>query len=392
MKKHLLALACFSWLIPVSGAWAEPYFAAWKGVNCNACHVNETGGWLRNDFGKNYGNSLQTFDWEGISDAVQKIQHNTPSWVATGVDLHESYDMLFNSNFAIKQTGFNFDPTNTSDPYTYPQRTSFSLQAKANETVSGAFTYKFTGSSGVKELYALVSGLPQGGYIKLGEFMLPYGLTLSDDNSLVRVALAGDFSFDNTTNDGIEAGIYPDPFFLNAALVNSGTSVPVTDSTGAVTATYSGMTFSAKGGMCFSRFTLGGSIYGTNLDLGNQRMRYGAYGWGRIEPVVILAEYDGGYDGQGANYPGPMTSQNNYRAYHVSAEVDLGNSVYLRLANEWLSDSLNANTNDGFRDVLSLRCYPVRNLRTQIDFIRVDPNAVANQPTYALVADAFMFY
>ena len=46
----------------------------------------------------------------------------------------------------------------------------------------------------------------------------------------------------------------------------------------------------------------------------------------------------------------------------------------------------------GFRDVLSLRCYPVRNLKTQIDFIRIDPVNTVDNPNYAVLADAFVFY
>src|SRR5579862_8343308 len=84
-------------------AWAEPYLAAWKGVNCNACHVNQTGGYLRNDFGKNYGNSLQTFDWQGISEEAQKIQHNTPSFIAMGIDIHQGYQTTWNYKQPVAQ-------------------------------------------------------------------------------------------------------------------------------------------------------------------------------------------------------------------------------------------------------------------------------------------------
>jgi hypothetical protein len=108
--------------------------------------------------------------------------------------------------------------------------------------------------------------------------------------------------------------------------------------------------------------------------------------------MVVLAEADWGYDGEGSGLPGPVVSQTNYQAYHASAEFDLGNDVYLRLVNEWLNDSRHLDGYDGFRDMISLRCYPVRNLKTQIDLVRLDPVATVNNPDYSVVADAFVFY
>jgi hypothetical protein len=364
-------------------AWAEPYLAAWKGVNCNACHVNQTGGYLRNDFGKNYGNSLQTFDWQGIADAAQKIQHSTPMWVSTGLDIHQSYTATFwpnsysNKN-SFYQSGFGGVP---------PEHSDFSIQAKANEVVSGVFTYRIDEGK-VGEFYGLVSGMPEGAYLKFGSFLLPYGLGLADDNSLLRYPLNNLFSFDSSADqNGLEAGIFPDPFFLNVALVNGAAAIGT-----ATTPDYDEKIFSATGGASFSEFTLGGSLHGENLDLESRLLLYGAYGWGRLGPAVILAEYDRGYQGEGGSAPGPVISQTNYQAYHVSAEFDLGSDVYLRLANEWLNDSMLTNSSDGFRDVVSLRCYPVRNFKAQIDLIRIDPVTTVDNPTYAVVADAFMFY
>src|SRR5579859_1182418 len=332
-------------------SWAEPYLAAWKGVNCNSCHVNQTGGWIRNDFGKNYGNSLETFQWEEISEAADTLKHNTPSWISFGLDMHESYTATFNPNPNSNQSSF------YQSPFTQyiPGREAFSLQARANEIVSGVFTYRLD-EQAVKEAYGLVTALSGAAYLKLGKFMMPYGLTLADDNSLVREALlpaGSSFSFDYVPNDGIEAGAYPDPFFLNAAIANGTSNIPLTTPVG-----YNEKFISAKGGFCISQITLGGSVYGENLDLDTRRLRYGTYGWGRIGPVVILGEYDKGYDGlvkfPDATLPGPVTLQNNYEAYHVSAEFDLGNSVYLRLTNEWLNDSMGQDTSDGYRTVVSV--------------------------------------
>ena len=354
-------------------AWGEPYFAAWKGVNCNACHVNQTGGWIRNDFGKNYGNSLETFDWKGLSEAAQTVKHNTPTWVSVGLDVHESYGMAFDKD--LKTVNHSFYPAGNSVagfPYA-AGRQSFSIDVRMNEAISGVLTYRLD-ESVAKEAYGLVH-LPEGAYLKIGKFMAPYGLTLADDNSLVRENLGGAvFSFDNPTNDGLEVGVYPGIFFANAAVVNADTS-------------QSQVALSAKGGFNLSEITLGGSFYGQNLDEAslNQSVRYGLFGWGRLGPAVLLGEFDSGQD-----WKSP-TSRNNYQAYHGSAEFDLGNSVYVRAVSEWLDDSLDAvGVYEGFRHLLGLRFYPVRNLKCQVELQRYDPSA--GDPYYALLGDAFIFY
>jgi hypothetical protein len=369
MKSYWVGVMAFLFLGIISSAWAEPYFAAWIGVNCNACHVNQTGGFIRNDFGKNYGNSQETFDWQGLSEAAQTISHNTPSWVSTGIDTHMGYNATFNQNSITNQNMFQVG------------RTSLSVNARANEVISVVATYR-PSSNG--EIYGLLSHLPADAYLKLGTFTLPYGLMLADDNSLIRSPLG--FQFERV-DSGAEIGIYPSVFFLNTALVNGDTAV----SAGPGLPAKSGKIVSLKGGFNLSEVTLGGSFYGENLDapvtntFNVAKARYNVFGWGHVWRLVFLGEYDQGSDGAGA-------TQNNLRAYHASLEADLGNSVYVRLANEWFDDSLKTNINDGFRTVLSLRCYPVRNLRAQVDFQRMDPNGVVNQPNYALMADAFVFY
>jgi hypothetical protein len=383
MKSRIGILTILLMSMGISNLWAEPYLAAWKGVNCNACHMNETGGYLRNDFGRNYGNDLKTFDWQGIAETAQAFTHKTPTFISAGVDIHESFGALFMP--APTGTLASFNP---NSPFVPLGRQSFSIGIKANEAISGVFTYLLDINSPT-EAYGLISGLPEDAYIKLGRFTTPYGLQLADDNSLVRGDLSRTnvLTFNNPffSTDGIEVGIYPGIFFLNAAAFNDPAASNDKD-------------FSAKGGINLKEVTLGGSIYAQNTPNGvagqyGTNLRYGAFGWTHLGPFVILGEFDSGYD---TVVGGAVVPQNNYTAYHASAELDLGKDMYLRFTNEYLTDTnLSANF-DGFRDVVSFRCYPVRNLKCQLDVQRMDPTAGAANyttgPFYGTTLDAYMFY
>ena len=384
MKSWIGILAILLMSMGISNLWAEPYLAAWEGVNCNECHMNETGGYIRNDFGRNYGNNLKTFDWQGIADAAQAFTHKTPTWVSAGVDFHESFGALFKPGVPGVPTQFN-----SGSPFVPLGRQSFSIAIKANEVISGVFTYRLDESI-TKEVYALISNLPNDAYFKLGKFTIPYGLELADDNSLVRDDLVSNnsggyiFTFDNPTYDGVEFGIYPGSLFLNAAAFNDGVNPAEKD-------------FSAKGGISLREFTLGGSIYGQNLDnTANTggKIRYGAYGWTKLGPVVLLGEFDSGHDN--LLTAGAVTGQDTYTAYHASAEIDLGLDMYLRFVNEYLTDTNLGAGFDGFRDVVTFRFYPIRNLKCQMDAQRMDPTAgsanYGSGPYYAAIFDIYLFY
>ena len=84
-------------------ARAEPYLALLEGYKCNVCHVNPTGGGLRNDFGTTYAKVLlpeQTVDaafdkWTGkIGDIVRVGGDLRADWTRSTAPEHAGHPVI----------------------------------------------------------------------------------------------------------------------------------------------------------------------------------------------------------------------------------------------------------------------------------------------------------
>ncbi len=350
MKRNLLILAAITFLSAgMEAAHAEPYFAARQEVSCNACHVNQTGGFGRNAYGRAYGDALHTFDWKGISAAAAAPNQASRHLGFSG-DLHMGYAR-----------------SKASDTFT-KGRQALSVQAFLNESVAGVLTLRTDG--GFQEAIGLIRRLPQGGYLKLGTFHLPFGLMLADDRSYTRSGLG--FTWDRGEN-GMEAGAYPGPFALKVAAFNgNGTSSPDIDKQ---------KSFSTWGTWKIGPVTAGGSYYRRNSVLQGMQDRWAVFGWGHLGRFVALGEFDRGL----TEIDAITQAKDRLIAAHGSLETDLGNDIFLRLTEEFLNPSY-AVGDEKRRSVAGFRLFPVPNFQLQLDYEHVEPKA------NALLSDAHLFF
>jgi hypothetical protein len=170
---------------------AEPYLAVQTGYKCNVCHVNPTGGGMRNDFGITYAKVLlpaETIDSSLINSWTGKITDA----VRAGGDLREDWTRNTTPNAPTTQ-GFSLQQFRIyGDLSLIPDR----LGIYVDEQVA-------PGGSQNEEAYVRYGSTMQGFYFKAGQFYLPFGWRLQDQTAFVREVTGINMT---TPDKGVEIG------------------------------------------------------------------------------------------------------------------------------------------------------------------------------------------
>jgi len=177
----------------------------WKrdcSLHCNSCHVNPTGGGLRNRFARYYArNKGTTFSlpfMEAIEDKRQKIER----YIEVGGDLRYA----------------SIEPEHGDKIKFYMHREYYIAVHPLPHTTfyyqNGRYPEGFDRR---RETFLLIRDLPFQSHGKIGRFIPPFGLRVPDHTAFVRDRLnLGHFDW----VEGIEVGTNPLIPFLDAAVFN----------------------------------------------------------------------------------------------------------------------------------------------------------------------------
>lgn len=279
MKSHAAfpALSCLL-LVAVSPVFAQPYYAAMKGISCAACHINPSGGGAR------------------------KSREGSPTFInnaiAIGADLRGSYS---NRNYPLTDYAFTVG------------KQRFYIQAEPAEDL--VFSYA-NESGATAEAYGMIQK-PEwlNAYARFGRFFLPYGLQISDPDDVAFIKTtpfapknAGFTLQPGVSDAGVEVGIAPrKDYFFNMSVTNG------LNKTGSGSA----RAVSGRGGVIFSNASIGVSGFQNAVPSvsGQDEVRYGSFGWVRFGKLVALAE-------AGQGYTRESSTQTRKNVNAVYAEVD----------------------------------------------------------------------
>jgi len=295
-----LALA----LLPAYGAArAEPYISLRSGLQCPSCHVNQTGGGKRNDYGVGYGLRMLP-------------AHDFPLPAGT-----EPFDGTISPNLLVgaDYRGGNegrFAPSGDTDTFAtlegnlYVEMRLLPDRLRLYGDVSVA-----PGTARSRELFVLLSHLPGRIYVKAGRFLPPYGWRLQDDDAFIRSRTGYTF---RSPDDGVELGWQPGDFL---------SSVAVTNGNGGATDDNTNKRVSMTTAWSRPRFRLGGS-FASNRQGEVSSLLGGVMAGVKLGPrVVALGEVDVGRSDDGVS-----EATTRSRVAYGEVDVLVGKGMNLKAA------------------------------------------------------------
>jgi len=199
---------CFSVKI-----YSYPKFSAYTGSKCQSCHVNPTGGGMRNQLGVLYSKENLFLKQFEKANKTTELDPQISKGLRMGGDMRAAY-------FDIQrgaQTNLNTFFQMQADLYVNAQVNKY-----IGVTIAPGLYIPNTFDPNplpVKyEVFGLVSNLPANLYFKVGRFIPNFGTRIPEHRAYNR--LFNDLYTPYAADAGIEVGIAPGPFTLTAGLSN----------------------------------------------------------------------------------------------------------------------------------------------------------------------------
>ncbi len=258
----LLLFASVTTLILQSAdATAEPYLAVRTGFKCSQCHVNQTGGGKRTDFGVNYSQT----------HLYMKLLQSEGEPVMFDPKLNRSVSVGANfraENVSLFEFENIFTEENDFDNSSRIVEANFYMQFDlVPDALSVYLDQTMAENSANREFFALIQNLPLSSYLKLGRMLLPYGLRMRDDEAFIRNGT--NYTY-NSHDLGAEVGFEPGPYSLVANVTQNKMSI--------------------VGSTVYRRLRVGGS-FATNLR-GADAQTFGVFGGANVGRFTLLGEVD----------------------------------------------------------------------------------------------------
>ena len=172
MKRLPLSALALAALLSAIPAFSLPRFASRTGLKCQSCHVDPSGGEMRQTFGVQYGrDQLPVPEWSKGSDMTD-FSNVITNILGVGADFRTIY-------YNRKLT----DSTHSDG--LFQMQGDLYVNLKVSQKVFLYLNLNKGVSSGF-DAYALMNVLPASGHVKIGRFIPDYGTNMDDHTAYVR--------------------------------------------------------------------------------------------------------------------------------------------------------------------------------------------------------------
>lgn len=324
-------------------AWAEPHLALRTGHQCQACHVNQTGGGKRNAFGVYYEQEMLPDLALPAEGPMKQFDGQLHDRFLVGADLR----MVNLTRVSSEETDNSFE-TREGNVY-------FDLILGPGPLRLYSDVRLAPGGAQARELFAMAGQLPGHLYVKAGRFFPPYGWRLHDDQSFVRRETGFNFL---GADQGVELGWQPGP--LSASLA-------ITNGNGGVEDDNTNKQVSLVGNWVTPRFQLGGSG-ATNRQGDSSLLLAGMMAGLKLhERFGVLGEFDFGRREADAD----GTTERLVLAY-AEANLWLTDGLTLRAAFDYSDPDRSRSGDESNRVSAGAEWFAVPAVKLRLDWSRTD--------------------
>ena len=317
------------------GAHAEPYIAVEKGMKCGTCHTAASGGGKRTPYGDLY---AQTELAAHTLKMGKLWTGEFGRYLALGGDARGGWDRVdVPGQSSSRESGLE-EFMAYLEVRPLPKYLMLYVDARLRP-----------GDTLVREKYARLS-LPGGQWsLRAGQFFLPYGLRLQDDEAYIRQV--GGINY-NTPDTGWEINFERGPWTTQLAVTRGTAGGPEIDS---------GKQYSLRVSRVMPVWRLGGSFNYNDSSAGNRQMQ-NIFAGLRTGPVAWLAELDYIIDN------GTPTGRRGLWASLVEANYGYRKGHNLKATFEWFDPDEQVSEDERTRMSLVWEYSPMQFLQARVGY------------------------
>lgn len=256
---------------------ALPRFSARTGMSCRSCHVDPSGGGMRQAFGAKYGREeLPVPAWsDGVT--TEDFTSFITNALGVGADLRTLY--------MVRSVPDSSGTASHTENAFWQMQGDLYLNFRISKKVG---LYLKKGLYSGFEAFGTLQVLPASGHIKVGKFVPNYGMRMDDHTAFVRTYTGFSPAAGRPELTGVEAGVAPGAFRVVAGVFNAADAFGGGDSRKAFLGRAEGLFPIGEDGA----LGVGANVFRRELETGAKQTLAGGFGSFSIGNLTVLGEVD----------------------------------------------------------------------------------------------------